>query len=40
MKEIEILVEVYDDKNKVLEKFKKFKYIGEKITVDTYYYDP
>lgn len=40
MKEIEILVEVYDDINILKEKFKEFQYIGLKKTVDEYYYDP
>lgn len=40
MKEIEILVEVYDDIKKIKEIFKKFQYVGLKKTVDEYYYDP
>lgn len=40
MKEVEILVEVYDDISVVKEKLKKYKYIGLKHTVDEYYYDP
>lgn len=40
MKEIEILVEVYDDINHIKEKFKEFKYVGLKRVVDEYYYDP
>ena len=40
MKEIEILVEVYDDINNVKEKLTKFEYIGLKHTIDEYYYDP
>ena len=40
MKEIEILVELYDDIEVVKEKLKKFNYIGLKKTVDEYYYDP
>ncbi len=40
MKEIEILVEVYDDINIIKEKLKDYKYIGLKETVDEYYYDP
>ena len=40
MKEIEILVEVYDDINKVKNILKKYKYGGLKHTVDEYYYDP
>jgi len=37
MKEIEILVEVYDDIRTVKEKFQKFNYKGLKKTVDEYY---
>ena len=40
MKEIEVLVEVYDDIDNIKEAFKKFKYIGKKVTIDEYYYDP
>ncbi len=40
MKEIEVLVEVYDDIENLKSKFKKFKYEGLKKTVDEYYYDP
>ena len=40
MKEIEILVEVYDDINLIKEKFKNFEYIGLKKTIDEYFYDP
>jgi len=40
MKEIEILVEVYDDINKVKKIFDKFNYVGLKRTIDEYYYDP
>ena len=40
MKEIEILVEVYDDIKSIKDKFKDFKYIGLKHTIDEYYYDP
>ena len=40
MKEIEVLVEVYDDINKVKESLSKFKYKGKKVTIDEYYYDP
>ena len=40
MKEIEILVEVYDDFNSIKKKFKDFEYVGLKRTVDEYYYDP
>lgn len=40
MKEIEILVEVYEDIDKIKELFKKFEYVGLKRTIDEYYYDP
>ena len=40
MKEIEILVELYDDIEVVKEKIKKFNYVGLKKTIDEYYYDP
>ena len=40
MKEIEILVEVYDDIDTVKEKLKQFEYVGLKHTIDEYYYDP
>ena len=40
MKEIEILVEVYDDIDAVKDALKKYKYIGLKHTIDEYYYDP
>jgi len=40
MKEIEILVEVYDDINDIKDRFKEYNYIGLKHTIDEYYYDP
>lgn len=40
MKEIEILVEVYESENEALEKLKKYEFIGIKKTIDIYYYDP
>lgn len=40
MKEIEILVEVYDDLDKIKDILKKFEHKGNKITIDEYYYDP
>ena len=40
MKEVEILVEVKEIKDKVLEKLNKYEYVGTKHTIDTYYYDP
>lgn len=39
MKEIEILVEVYESIENIKNKFKKFNYIGLKNTIDEYYYD-
>jgi predicted adenylyl cyclase CyaB len=40
MKEIEVLVEVYDDILNIKRKFEKFNYEGLKETIDEYYYDP
>ena len=40
MKEIEILVEVYDDIDKIKNILNKFEYVGLKHTIDEYYYDP
>ena len=40
MKEIEILVEVYDNVEVVKQALKKFEYKGLKRTIDEYYYDP
>ncbi len=40
MKEIEILVEVYDDIDSVKKKLEQFEYVGLKHTIDEYYYDP
>ena len=40
MKEIEILVEVYDDLDKVRNALDKCSYVGINKTVDEYYYDP
>ena len=40
MKEIEILVEVYDDINIVKKVFDKYEYVGLKHIIDEYYYDP
>lgn len=40
MKEIEVLVEVYDDISSIKNKFKNFEYKGLKNTIDEYYYDP
>lgn len=40
MKEIKILVEVFDDIEIVKEKLSKFDYKGLNKTIDEYYYDP
>lgn len=40
MKEIEILVELYDDIELVKDKFKNFEYLGLNHVIDEYYYDP
>ena len=40
MKEIEVLVEVYDDINIIKKRLDKFKYLGLCNTIDEYYYDP
>lgn len=40
MKEIEILVEIKEDIDKILPKFDNFKYVGIMEVVDEYYYDP
>ena len=40
MKEIEVLVEVYDDILNIKRKFEKSNYEGLKETIDEYYYDP
>ena len=40
MKEIEILVEVYDDLSVIKKKFERFDYKGLNNTIDEYYYDP
>ena len=40
MKEIEILVEVYESIDTIKEKLKDCKYVGLKHTIDEYYYDP
>ena len=40
MKEIEILVEVYSPVEEVIGVLNKFEYLGNKETIDTYYYDP
>ena len=40
MKEIEVLVEVYDNIEKIMRKLDNFEYKGLKNTIDEYYYDP
>ncbi len=40
MKEIEVLVEVYDDIEKAKNILNRFQYIGKKQVIDEYYYDP
>ena len=40
MKEIEILVEVFDNIEDIKKKLEKFEYKGLKNTIDEYYYDP
>ena len=40
MKEIEVLVEVYEDLSKVKSVLSKFDYQGTKKIIDEYYYDP
>ncbi len=40
MKEIEVLVEVYDKIENIKKKLKKYEYNGLKRTIDQYYYDP
>lgn len=40
MKEIEILVEILEKKEKVLATLKKFEFIGKKEVIDTYFFDP
>lgn len=40
MKEIEILVKLNEDMDKVLKKFEEFNYISKESVIDEYYYDP
>lgn len=40
MKEVEILVQTFDSKEKILESLKQFSFKGAKETIDTYYFDP
>ncbi len=39
-KEVEILVEVFDSKKEALKKLNSFKFLGDKKTLDVYYFDP
>ncbi len=39
MTEVEVLVRVFDDKETVLNKLSKYKFIGESSVLDIYYYD-
>ncbi len=40
MKEIEILTQVFDDKEKVMKILEKFNFVGVKKTLDVYFFDP
>ncbi len=40
MKEIEILVQVFDDEDRVLKALADFEFVGDKETRDVYYFDP
>ena len=40
MKEIEILVELYENIESIKNKFINFEYLGLKHVIDEYYYDP
>jgi predicted adenylyl cyclase CyaB len=40
MKEIEILTQVFDDKEKVVKILEKFNFVGVKKTLDIYFFDP
>jgi len=40
MKEIEILAEVFDTKDRVKETLSSFNYMGLNKVIDEYYYDP
>ncbi|OGG48898.1 hypothetical protein A3G63_01320 [Candidatus Kaiserbacteria bacterium RIFCSPLOWO2_12_FULL_52_8] len=39
-REVEILVEIHEKKKKALQKLHELKFLGNKKTLDTYYYDP
>lgn len=39
-KEVEILVNVFDKKNDAIKKLRKFKFLGNKKTLDIYLFDP
>src|SRR4030042_4580836 len=40
MKEVEILVEVFDNKKKILDSLKKFEFKGVQETTDIYFFHP
>lgn len=40
MKEIEVLVELYTKISDCKKKLSKYEFVGEKHTIDVYYYDP
>ncbi len=40
MKEVEILVKIFDSKEEILEKLNKFNFIGVEKTLDIYFQDP
>jgi hypothetical protein len=40
MKEVEILVEVFDTEENVLDKLNQFNFVGEKEVLDIYFYNP
>jgi len=40
MKEVEILIQVLENKESALDKLKDFKFLGIKKVVDTYFFDP
>lgn len=39
-KEVEILVEVFDKKRDTIKKLKSLKFLGDKKTLDVYFFDP
>lgn len=40
MKEVEILIQLFEDKNKIFNQLKKFSYKGAKKVLDIYFYHP